>query len=465
MSDQQFHNVGLTPEVVQQAFIDANDQGAATGLAAAIADPLNTLGVFSDGSDGRLPEAVTPAMTGAFRTPTLRCVSMRPTFMHTGQIGTLAEVVAFFNGGGGSSGYPGTSEIHALGPHAAPAERPRRLSRSARRSGRRSHVPARAVARGFADHDPDHRARLSLFSGDGQPRRCRARPALRLLELGRRSAFRLPTPARRSTPSENQDALSALDGGSPMTGDSSAAGPGDASNGGDSGSHPVRSLLRGRRRPPEQAHRDVDERDGQPRGPGIRVRQPVEPLVEAGRRPAHRGRRAAGALGEQERRRELGTPRHGGGLGDHHQPDLGDPLRPRSPADVLGIGHLQRGRGVQDDRRRGDAPRAGQRHAQRLGERRLHRSPAADAPRRARTSNRGTCSCRPTGAPAGPTSGRSCLPARASRARRSSSTRRRSCSARTRTATPARASESSAASTPARPGGSVLDGRWRGIRS
>lgn len=115
MSDQQFHNVGLTPQVVQQAFIDANDQGAATGLAASIADPLNTLGVFSDGSDGRLPEAVTAAMTGAFRTPTLRCVSMRPTFMHTGQIGTLAGVVSFFNGGGGSSGYPGTSEIQALG--------------------------------------------------------------------------------------------------------------------------------------------------------------------------------------------------------------------------------------------------------------------------------------------------------------------------------------------------------------
>jgi len=115
MSDQKFHNVGLTPEVVQQAFLDANDQGAATGLAAAIADPLNTLGVFSDGSDGRLPTTVAPAMTGAFRTPNLRCVSMRPAFMHTGQLGTLAAVVTFFNVGGDASGYPGSSEIHALG--------------------------------------------------------------------------------------------------------------------------------------------------------------------------------------------------------------------------------------------------------------------------------------------------------------------------------------------------------------
>lgn len=115
MSDQQFHNVGLEPQIVQQAFIDANDQGAATGIAEAIADPLNSLGIFSDGSDGRLPATVSPQRLGAFRTPTLRCVSMRPTWMHTGQMGSLAAVVAFFNMGGNISGYPGTSEIHPIG--------------------------------------------------------------------------------------------------------------------------------------------------------------------------------------------------------------------------------------------------------------------------------------------------------------------------------------------------------------
>jgi len=35
--------------------------------------------------------------------------------MHTGQFGTLANVVAFFNAGGSMSGYPGTKEIHPLG--------------------------------------------------------------------------------------------------------------------------------------------------------------------------------------------------------------------------------------------------------------------------------------------------------------------------------------------------------------
>jgi cytochrome c peroxidase len=114
MSDQQFHNVGLSPTVVQQAFVDTGDRGAAVGLASALADPLNTKGQFSDGDDGRLPSAVTPAMEGAFRTPILRCVSLRPSFMHTGQLPTLARVVAFFNQGGNPTGYPGTNELHAL---------------------------------------------------------------------------------------------------------------------------------------------------------------------------------------------------------------------------------------------------------------------------------------------------------------------------------------------------------------
>ena len=115
LSDQQFHNVGLKPQVVQQAFTDSGDRGAATGLSAALADPLNTAGSLSDGTDGRLPAAIPSAMEGAFRTPMLRCVSFRPALMHTGQIGTLAALVSFFNRGGHGGGYPGSSEIHPLG--------------------------------------------------------------------------------------------------------------------------------------------------------------------------------------------------------------------------------------------------------------------------------------------------------------------------------------------------------------
>jgi cytochrome c peroxidase len=114
-SDQQFHNVGLQPATVAVIILDANDPGASAGLAAALADPLNVLGAFSDGNDGRLPSSVPSSMAGSFRTPTLRCASQRPSFMHTGQLGSLASVVAFFSRGGDTFGYQGTSEIAPLG--------------------------------------------------------------------------------------------------------------------------------------------------------------------------------------------------------------------------------------------------------------------------------------------------------------------------------------------------------------
>jgi cytochrome c peroxidase len=116
LTDHQFHNVGLAPTHVAQAFVDANDEGAATGLAGLAADPLNVQSEFSDGDDGRLPASVPASMAGAFRTPSLRCDATHPSFMHTGQMRTDAEVVAFFDAGGDPPGpYPGQSELQSLG--------------------------------------------------------------------------------------------------------------------------------------------------------------------------------------------------------------------------------------------------------------------------------------------------------------------------------------------------------------
>ena len=116
LTDGQFHNVGLAPAVVAVAIHDVNDRGAAEGVAAALADPLSTAGPFSDGDRRALPAAVSPALEGAFRTPTLRCTSQQPSFMHTAQMTALDQVVAFFDRGGDRvGGYPGTSEIAALG--------------------------------------------------------------------------------------------------------------------------------------------------------------------------------------------------------------------------------------------------------------------------------------------------------------------------------------------------------------
>jgi cytochrome c peroxidase len=99
-SDEKFHNIGLFPVMVANVVRDNPDPGAVQGLAEVLADPLNTLSAFSDGDPQRLPASVDPALDKAFRTPKLRCVSTRPSFMHTGQLLTLPQVIAFFNRGG-----------------------------------------------------------------------------------------------------------------------------------------------------------------------------------------------------------------------------------------------------------------------------------------------------------------------------------------------------------------------------
>jgi cytochrome c peroxidase len=112
LTDDRFHNVGLSPAIVAVAIQDLDDRGAATGLAAALTDPLSTAGAFSDGDRRALPAAPDAAFEGAFRTPTLRCVSSHPSFMHTGQLSGLDQVVGFFaRGGDPAGGYPGVNEL------------------------------------------------------------------------------------------------------------------------------------------------------------------------------------------------------------------------------------------------------------------------------------------------------------------------------------------------------------------
>lgn len=123
LSDQAFHNVGLAPATVAAAFfLGADDPGADKGLQTVLDDPLNVAGPFSDGDDGRLPESIPEGMLGAFRTPTLRCVSRRPSFMHIASLRSLREVVEFFAAGGhvpagapAPVGFLGTSELAPLG--------------------------------------------------------------------------------------------------------------------------------------------------------------------------------------------------------------------------------------------------------------------------------------------------------------------------------------------------------------
>lgn len=113
-SDQKFHDVGLHAVTVATTIIDPDDQGASVGLASALADPINSKSKWSDGDDGRLPASVDPSMLGALRTPTLRCAAMRPSFMHTGQLHTLEDVVEFFAKGGDAHGFAGKNELAPL---------------------------------------------------------------------------------------------------------------------------------------------------------------------------------------------------------------------------------------------------------------------------------------------------------------------------------------------------------------
>jgi cytochrome c peroxidase len=115
LSDGKFHDVGLAPASVAVAFTDSGDDGAADGIQALLADPLNTKGEFSDGDRGVLPDGAGPELVGAFRTPTLRCIAKQPSFMHTAQMKTLDAVVAFHARGGDSPGsYPGVNELSPL---------------------------------------------------------------------------------------------------------------------------------------------------------------------------------------------------------------------------------------------------------------------------------------------------------------------------------------------------------------
>ena len=116
LTDHGFHNVGLAPATVAVAFVDEDDRGAAEGIQQALDDPLSSHGPFSDGDRQALPEAVGPELEGAFRTPSLRCVSSHPSFMHTGQIRSLEQAVNFHDRGGDPPGhYPGTNELRPLG--------------------------------------------------------------------------------------------------------------------------------------------------------------------------------------------------------------------------------------------------------------------------------------------------------------------------------------------------------------
>ena len=104
MSDNKFHNLGVAQT---GDHVKATDEGRFNDVTALLGSTLNSKGAFSDDAAFGTAKLLgldtpDPLNHAAFRTPSLREVALTGPYMHSGQLGTLAEVVAFYAGGGGT---------------------------------------------------------------------------------------------------------------------------------------------------------------------------------------------------------------------------------------------------------------------------------------------------------------------------------------------------------------------------
>ncbi len=95
-TDQHFHNTGVPPRDPAKP-----DRGRAAAITNAQKDEFNCLGPFGDAKPAQCQErrfmaTHDPALEGAFKTPSLRDVSLRPPYMHAGQFGSIEEVIAHY---------------------------------------------------------------------------------------------------------------------------------------------------------------------------------------------------------------------------------------------------------------------------------------------------------------------------------------------------------------------------------
>lgn len=117
-TDGAFYNLAI-PQIGPH--VAAEDHGRAAGITKLLASEFNCAGPWSDVADksGCAVNDLHAAQTddGAFKTPGLRSVSLTAPYMHTGAFATLADVVAHYNAGGGSSHFSGEvdAKIRPLG--------------------------------------------------------------------------------------------------------------------------------------------------------------------------------------------------------------------------------------------------------------------------------------------------------------------------------------------------------------
>ncbi|MFL6665328.1 MAG: cytochrome-c peroxidase [Rhizobacter sp.] len=96
LTDRHFHNTGVPP--LDPAHPEA---GRSEAVKVVIDDEFNCLGKYSDAKPGQCEELQfiakdDPGLRGAFKTPGLRNVALRPPYMHAGQFATLSEVLQHY---------------------------------------------------------------------------------------------------------------------------------------------------------------------------------------------------------------------------------------------------------------------------------------------------------------------------------------------------------------------------------
>jgi cytochrome c peroxidase len=95
-TDQSFHNTGVPPRDASKP-----DLGRASAIAKVQSDEFNCLGEFSDAKASQCQElrfltTDDPKLVGAFKTPSLREVSLRPPYMHAGQFASLEDAITHY---------------------------------------------------------------------------------------------------------------------------------------------------------------------------------------------------------------------------------------------------------------------------------------------------------------------------------------------------------------------------------
>ena len=93
LTNNEFHNTGIL-----SAGGEIPDKGRVQGIRDLLADPFNCFSKYSDAPHNcsELNFALTgPTLIGAFKTPSLR--TLKPPFMHKGQLATLNDVVRHYN--------------------------------------------------------------------------------------------------------------------------------------------------------------------------------------------------------------------------------------------------------------------------------------------------------------------------------------------------------------------------------